>query len=126
MSPGITSATSALIARKGWDTEMEVLQIPVKVGSARLATQLVTGWACGQYRCHCGEVFIDGPDSMSAVACPACGQEADAYNGNDFAPRSQWGEETGESFQAAAVQEVNPQPSAEVRAQLAAKCPTCE
>ena len=56
MSPDITSATSALIARKGWDTEMEVLQIPVKVGSARLAT----------------------------------------HNGNDFAPRSQWGEETGE------------------------------
>ena len=45
--------------------------------------------------CDCGQVFelID----WWAEACPGCGQE---YNGagQKLAPRSQWGEETGETF----------------------------
>ncbi len=52
----------------------------------------------GEYDCDCGFRFTDTPDSMSAVCCPECGQEADAFNGSNFVPRSQWGAETGESF----------------------------
>ena len=52
----------------------------------------------GKYECRCGEVFEDSPDDMCSVACPACGQECDAFNGTDFVSRREWGYETGESF----------------------------
>lgn len=45
-------------------------------------------------RCDCGEeVFLDGFTNT----CDKCGRDYD-ISGNLLAPRSQWGEETGESW----------------------------
>lgn len=47
------------------------------------------------FRCDCGRRLL--MESAWSTECRACGRE---YNGSGqlLAPRSQWGEETGESF----------------------------
>jgi hypothetical protein len=52
-------------------------------------------WDPAQLECDCGTVFALTDVFLST--CPACGAD---YNGSGqrLAPRSQWGEETGESL----------------------------
>lgn len=48
-----------------------------------------------EYRCHCGATF-EGNGPGRDIDCPKCGSEFNS-SGQQLAPRSQWGEETGET-----------------------------
>jgi len=48
-----------------------------------------------EYRCHCGAtIYSNGPGRD--IDCPKCGDNFNSA-GQQLAPRSQWGEETGET-----------------------------
>lgn len=47
----------------------------------------------------CGTMMVQGgnPEFRTDMVCSKCGKDHDS-RGRPLAPRSQWGEETGESF----------------------------
>lgn len=49
----------------------------------------------GLFACHCGHYFTTGWNPGADFDCPRCGSEFNS-GGQRLAPRSQWGEETGE------------------------------